>query len=203
MIIRQLGLTDYNQTFDAMKAFNAQRDETIPDEIWLTEHNPVYTLGLAGKPEHLLGNDAGARIPVVKTDRGGQITYHGPGQALAYLMLDVRRRDYGVKELVRRVEQSLIETLHEYGIKGERRDGMPGVYVQQAKIAALGLRVARHCTYHGLSLNVANNLAPFDGINPCGYAGLTSTRMVDFNVRAKMSEVQQILASRLIAEIEK
>jgi lipoyl(octanoyl) transferase len=194
VIVRNLGLTNYEATYAQMRAFNASRDESTPDELWLTEHPPVYTLGLAGKPEHVL--NAGV-IPLVQTDRGGQVTYHGPGQAVVYVLLDLRRRDYGVKEVVRRIEQAIIDTLLQYGIQSGRQPGMPGVYVNGAKIAALGLRVARHCTYHGLSINIDNDLAPFDGINPCGYPGLKSIRTAELGVTAKMVEIQQAVAVQL------
>jgi lipoyl(octanoyl) transferase len=194
VIIKDLGLSDYQTTYEQMRAFNAARNVDTPDEIWLTEHPAVYTLGLAGKPEHLLnvGN-----VPVVQTDRGGQVTFHNPGQAVVYLFIDLRRKPFGVKELVRRIEQAVIDCLAHYGIQGERQTGMPGVYVAGAKIAALGLRVSRHCTYHGLALNVNNDLTPFLGINPCGYAGLETQSLAKLGVNTKMLAVQQFLASRL------
>ncbi len=173
-VVRQLGRVDYAPTWRAMQDFNAARTETTADEIWLCEHPPVFTLGLAGKPEHLL-RDIG--IPVVKIDRGGQITYHGPGQIVAYLLLDLRRLRFGVRELVSRMEQALIDLLAEYGIAAERLAGAPGVYVDGAKIGALGLRVKNGCCYHGLALNVDMDLAPFAAINPCGYAGMPVTQM--------------------------
>lgn len=171
-LTRYLGLVDYLPTWQAMQDFTATRGPDTPDELWLLEHPPVYTLGLAGKPEHLL---QATDIPLVKIDRGGQITYHGPGQIVAYLLLDLKRRGLGVKELVRRMEQATIDLLAEYGVKAERRDKAPGVYVNDAKIAALGLRIKNGCCYHGLSLNVDMDLSPFDAINPCGYAGLAVT----------------------------
>jgi lipoyl(octanoyl) transferase len=194
VIVRSLGLTRYEDTYASMRAFNIARDESTTDEFWLTEHPPVYTLGLAGKPEHVLNARS---IPLIQTDRGGQVTYHGPGQAVVYVLLDLRRREYGVKEVVRRIEQAIIDTLSEYDIRSERQAGMPGVYVNGAKIAALGLRVARHCTYHGLSLNVENDLAPFEGINPCGYPGLQSARTLDLGVAVKMHDIQQAVAIQL------
>lgn len=159
-----------------MRDFTATRGPDTPDELWLLEHPPVFTLGQAGKREHLL-NDIG--IPVVPIDRGGQVTYHGPGQVVAYLLLDLKRRGYGVKELVRRMEQAVIDLLAEAGIRGERLAGAPGIYVDGAKIAALGLRVKGGCTYHGLALNVDMDLSPFQAINPCGYAGMAVTRLRD------------------------
>lgn len=160
-----------------MQTFTAGRDEATPDELWLCEHPPVFTQGLAGKPEHLL-RDIG--IPVVRIDRGGQITYHGPGQIVCYLLLDLKRRGLTVKTLVNRMEQAVIDLLASYGVAAERRAGAPGVYVDGAKIAALGLKVRNNRCYHGLALNVAMDLAPFDAINPCGYAGLAVTQLSAF-----------------------
>jgi len=178
-----------------MQAFTARRAPDTPDEIWLLEHPPVFTLGQAGKREHLLA-DIG--IPVIPIDRGGQITYHGPGQVVAYLLIDLKRRGYGVRELVRRMEQAIIDLLAELGIAGERREGAPGVYVAGAKIAALGLRVKGGCTYHGLSLNVDLDLAPFQAINPCGYPGLAVTRTRDLGVSESGWEIAEQLAGYLL-----
>jgi lipoyl(octanoyl) transferase len=178
-----------------MQAFTAGRDAATPDEIWLLEHPPIFTLGQAGKHEHLLA-DIG--IPVVPIDRGGQVTYHGPGQVVAYLLIDLRRRGYGVRELVRRMEQAIIDLLGEYAIAAERREGAPGVYVAGAKIAALGLRVKGGCSYHGLSLNVDLDLAPFAAINPCGYPGLAVTRMRDLGVTATSEAIAETLARHLL-----
>jgi lipoyl(octanoyl) transferase len=157
-----------------MRDFTAARDAETGDEIWLCEHPPVFTQGLAAKPEHLL-RDIG--IPVVKTDRGGQITYHGPGQLVAYLLLDMKRRNLTVKGLVSRIEQAIIDLLADYAVAGERRAGAPGIYVDGAKIAALGLKIKNGFSYHGLALNVALDLAPFSAINPCGYHGLAVTQL--------------------------
>jgi len=157
-----------------MQEFTADRDENSRDEIWVVEHEPVYTLGLNGKPEHIL--NAG-NIPVVQCDRGGQVTYHGPGQIVAYLLLDLRRRNLGVKNLVNLLEQAVINLLKHYGLTAQRRPNAPGVYVNGEKIAALGLRVRRGCSYHGLSLNVDMDLEPFMRINPCGYQGLKTTQL--------------------------
>ena len=194
MKVRKLGLVAYEPTWRAMQAFNAARTPETGDQLWLVEHPPVFTLGLAGRREHVI---APGDIPVVATDRGGQVTYHGPGQAVAYVLLDLRRLGIGVKELVRRLEQAAIDVLAADGILGERREGMPGVYVGGAKIAAVGLRIARGCSYHGLALNVAPDLEPFTRIDPCGYPGLASTRMADHGVRDKISAVQQSLADAL------
>jgi lipoyl(octanoyl) transferase len=192
--VRNLGLVAYEPTWRAMQAFNAARDESTDDQLWLVEHPPVFTLGLAGRREHVL--DPGA-IPVVATDRGGQVTYHGPGQALAYTMLDLRRRRLGAKELVRRIEEAVIDTLASYGLEGRRRAGMPGVYVRDAKIAAIGLRIARGASYHGVALNSDVDLAPFARIDPCGYPGLACTRLVDEGVRDSISNVHARLAASL------
>jgi len=194
VIARSLGLVAYEPTWRAMKEFNASRTPGTPDQVWLLEHPPVFTLGLAGRREHVL--DPGG-IPVVATDRGGQVTYHGPGQAVAYVMLDLRRRKLGAKELVRRLEQALIDLLAHHGIRGERQAGMPGVYVAGAKIAAIGLRIARGCSYHGVSLNASLDLAPFARIDPCGYPGLACTRLEDLGVRVSMKDLQQELHQHL------
>ena len=194
MICRRLGRVAYEPTWRAMRSFTSARTVETPDQLWLVEHPPVFTLGLAGRPEHVL---ASGDIPVVKTDRGGQVTFHGPGQALAYLLLDLRRRGLGVRELVRRIEGAVIEVLGGYGIAGARREGMPGIYVEGAKVAAIGLRVARGCTYHGVSLNVDMDLEPFARIDPCGYPGLAATRLADHGVRDNISAVQQRLAETL------
>jgi lipoyl(octanoyl) transferase len=174
IIVRQLGLRDYLPLWREMQHFNQTREADTRDEIWLLQHPPVFTLGLNGKREHLL--DPGD-IPVVACDRGGQVTYHGPGQLVIYLMLDLRRRKLGVKSLVTKIEQATIDLLAEMGIVGQRRSGAPGIYVGDAKIAALGLRVSRGCCYHGLSLNVDMDLEPFSRINPCGYAGLAADQL--------------------------
>jgi lipoyl(octanoyl) transferase len=193
--VRNLGLVAYEPTWRAMQAFNQARSTGTPDQIWLLEHPPVFTLGLAGRREHVL---APGGIPVVAADRGGQVTYHGPGQAIAYVMLDLRRLGIGVKELVRRLEQAAIDLLAGYAIAGERRAGMPGVYVGSAKIAAVGLRIARGCSYHGIAVNADVDLAPFGRIDPCGYPGLASTRLADFGVRDGVDAVQQSLSKSLL-----
>jgi len=193
-VIVAKGRVAYLPAWQAMQDFNRARGPATPDEIWLVEHPPVFTLGLAGRPEHVL---APGDIPVVKTDRGGQVTYHGPGQAIAYVMLDLRRLGFGARELVRRLEQSAIDVLAGYGVAGHRRAGMPGVYVDDAKIAAIGLRIARGCSYHGIALNVDLDLEPFARIDPCGYPGLAATRLADHGVRDKISAVQQQLAGTL------
>jgi lipoyl(octanoyl) transferase len=191
---RSLGLVAYEPTWRAMQAFTRSRDAQTEDQVWLVEHPPVFTLGLAGRREHVI---APGGIPVVPTDRGGQVTYHGPGQAVAYLLLDLRRRGLGVREMVRRLEQSVIDLLAGYGIDGARREGMPGVYVNDAKIAAIGLRVTRGCTYHGIAVNASMDLEPFARIDPCGYPGLASTRLADHGVRDSIVAVQQKLSEHL------
>lgn len=179
MLIRTLGRVDYQATWDAMRAFTDARTKDSEDELWVVEHDPVFTQGIAGKAEHLLVNPAG--IPVVQTDRGGQITYHGPGQAMVYVLVDLRRAGYGVRELVQRIENAVIGVLAAHGVAGYGRRDAPGVYVRrpggEAKIASLGLKVRNGCTYHGVAFNVAMDLTPFDCINPCGYSGLAVTQL--------------------------
>ena len=174
--VRDLGRQPYEPVWRAMQRFTDSRDEATVDELWLVEHEPVFTLGQAGKPEHVL---APADIPVIHVDRGGQVTYHGPGQIVAYPLLDLRRLKLGVRQYVDRIEQALIDTLADWTITAARRDGAPGVYVDGRKIAALGIRVRRGCSFHGLAFNVAMDLEPFGRINPCGYAGLQVTSMVE------------------------
>jgi lipoyl(octanoyl) transferase len=177
-----------------MRDYTDQRDTTSPDRLWLLEHPPVFTLGQAGKPEHLL--DPGD-IPVVKTDRGGQVTYHGPGQLVAYLLLDLRRAGLGVRGLVSLLEQAVIDLLKQKHIEATARQDAPGVYVADAKIASVGLRVRRGCSFHGLSLNVAMDLSPFDRINPCGYPGLQVTQMSELVEGADLPRVGRELAQHL------
>ena len=177
LVFRDLGLTDYSDIFNAMKAFTIERKLGQKDECWLLEHSPVYTLGQAGLKEHIIDPHA---IPVVESDRGGQVTYHGPGQLVAYLLLDIKRRNTGVRQLVDIIEQSIIEVLAGFSICASTRKGAPGVYVDDDKIAALGLRIKNGCSYHGLSLNVDMDLEPFSYINPCGYPGLGVTQIRKF-----------------------
>ena len=197
-VIRQLGRVEYEPTWRAMQAFTAQRSPDTQDEIWLLEHPPVYTQGQAGKPEHLI---AATAVPVIPIDRGGQITYHGPGQLVAYVLVDLRRRGYGIRELVTRMEQAVIDLLAKQGIAAERLAGAPGVYVDSAKIAALGLRVKHGCTYHGLALNVDMDLRPFAAINPCGYAGMRVTQCRDLGVRETVPALEAFLANTLLESI--
>lgn len=194
-VVRALGRSDYARCWRAMQAFTDARGATTPDEIWLTEHPPVYTLGLAGRREHLK-RDTG--IPVVKVDRGGQITYHGPGQVVAYLLVDLRRARLGVRDMVRAIEAAVVELLDSQGISAYGRAEAPGVYVRvgglEAKIAALGLRVRNGCSYHGLAMNVAMDLAPFADIDPCGHAGLAVTQLSDLGVTLDVEAVGAMLA---------
>jgi lipoyl(octanoyl) transferase len=194
LILKSLGRVEYEPTWRAMQAFTAQRTADTPDELWLCEHPPVFTQGLAGKPEHLLA-DIG--VPVVKIDRGGQITYHGPGQIVCYLLLDLKRRGLTVKGLVRRMEQAVIDLLAQYGVAASRLEGAPGVYVGGAKIAALGLKVKNGCSYHGLALNVAMDLSPFAAINPCGYEGMAVTQLSAFDPATDMETVGAKLVAQL------
>jgi len=197
LLVRRLGLREYEPTWRAMQSFTDRRGASTPDELWLLEHFPVYTQGQAGRPEHIL--DPGA-IPVVQIDRGGQVTYHGPGQLVAYLLLDLRRAGLGVRRLVHMLELSVIDLLAGYGIESVARPDAPGVYVNDAKIAAIGLRVRRGCSYHGLALNVCMDLEPFSGIDPCGYPGQTVTQIVDLDGPPQLRRVAMDL-SRHIADL--
>lgn len=199
-VVKRLGRVDFEPTFQAMQDFTATRTAETPDELWVVEHPPVYTLGQAGKPEHIL-RDIG--IPLVKIDRGGQVTYHGPGQVVIYLLLDLPRLKIKVRELVTAIEQAVIDLLAEYSVTAERRDGAPGVYVGDAKIAALGLRIRNGCSYHGVSLNVDMDLSPFDAINPCGYAGLRVIQTKDLNIPLTAHEAGEQLSQYLLQQLEK
>jgi len=196
VIVRHLGLAPYEPTWRAMQEFTATRDDSTPDELWLVQHPPVYTLGQAGKPEHLIH---ATDIPLVKIDRGGQITYHGPGQVVGYLLLDLHRRQLKVREMVSLLEQAIIDCIADYGLDARRKDGAPGVYIDGAKIAALGLRVKNGCSYHGLSLNVDMDLTPFTWINPCGYSGLKTIQLKDFGV----TEAPDTVAERLLGHLRR
>ena len=201
-LIRELGRVEYTPTFEQMQALTVARDVNSPDEFWLLEHPPVFTLGQAGLESHLLHATS---VPLVHTDRGGQITYHGPGQVVIYMLLDLKRRGMMIKEWVRRIEEAIILTLGDYGLQTERHEGAPGIYIGNdgtqthagAKIAALGLKVKNGCTYHGLSLNVVMDLSPFLQINPCGYAGLETVDMRTMGVDAPQDEVAHVLANYL------
>ena len=198
-ITRFLGTVEYRPTWQAMQQFTATRTSATRDEIWLLQHPPVYTQGLAGKPEHLLQANG---IPVIKIDRGGQITYHGPGQIVAYLLLDLRRWKINVRQLVRLMEQSVINLLAQYDVAAQGREDAPGVYVQGAKIAALGLKIRNGCCYHGLAFNVDMDLAPFENINPCGFAGLKVTQAKNIGINAPLNELEIRLAQNLITLLE-
>ena len=220
MDIRQLGRVPYQPTYEAMQAFTAARSDDTPDELWICEHPPVFTQGLAGQAGHLL---APGDIPVVQTNRGGQVTYHGPGQVMAYPLLNLQRRGYFVKEYVYKLEESVIRTLAHFGVTGHRVAGAPGIYVRLqdpfshaalagpqhpsdpfrglGKISALGIKVSRHCTYHGAALNVAMDLEPFNRINPCGYAGLKTVDLSTIGVQTTWTEAAQVLAQQLAARL--
>ncbi len=195
--VRDLGRQPYLPVWRAMQRFTDTRAETDADELWVVEHEPVFTLGQAGKPEHVL---APGEIPVLHVDRGGQVTYHGPGQLVVYPLLDLRRLKIGVRDYVCRIEQAIIDTLDEWNILGQRRDGAPGVYVGAAKVAALGIRVRRGCTFHGLSFNVAMDLEPFHRINPCGYQGLQVTSVLDLGGPSGMQAVKPVLLAQLACQ---
>jgi lipoyl(octanoyl) transferase len=213
---RQLGLVEYASTFAAMQDFTAARKANTPDALWICEHSPTFTQGLAGKSDHLLNP---GNIAVVQSDRGGQVTYHGPGQVVAYPLIDLKRAGYYVKEYVYRIEESVIKTLAHFGVTGHRLAGSPGIYVRLddphahaaltgprpptdpfrglGKIAALGIKVSRHCTYHGVALNVAMDLEPYSRINPCGYAGLQTIDLSTIGVSASWQEAAEVLGHKL------
>ncbi|WP_374535811.1 lipoyl(octanoyl) transferase LipB [Chitinimonas taiwanensis] len=200
LLVKQLGLVEYEPTWRAMQALTDARGADTPDELWLLEHPPVFTQGQAGKPEHVLQV---TDIPIVPIDRGGQVTYHGPGQLVGYLMVDLSRRKLGVREFVRRIEQSLIDLLADLGITAYGKVDAPGVYVntagEEAKIASLGLRIRNGKSYHGLALNVAMDLTPFSYINPCGYAGLAVTQLKDLGVDSTPASLAPQLAAKINA----
>jgi lipoyl(octanoyl) transferase len=220
MRIRQLGQVDYLPTYDAMQAFTAERSADTPDELWVCEHPPVFTQGLAGQASHLL---MPGHIPVIQTNRGGQVTYHGPGQVMAYPLVNLQRAGYFVKEYVFKLEESVIRTLAHFGVTGHRVAGAPGIYVRLddpfshraltgpshptdpfrglGKISALGIKVSRHCTYHGVALNVAMDLEPFERINPCGYAGLKTVDLFTIGVHPTWDEAARVLAEQLDARL--
>ena len=220
MELRHLGRVDYLPTYEAMQAFSAERTEATEDELWLCEHPPVFTQGLAGKADHLL---MPGDIPVVQTNRGGQVTYHGPGQVMAYPLIDLQRAGYFVKEYVYRLEEAVIRTLAHFGVTGHRVAGAPGIYVRLAdpfdhaalrdpqpahdpfrglgKISALGIKVSRHKTYHGLALNVAMDLQPFQRINPCGYQGLQTVDLSTIGVSVSWDDAAQVLSQKLVATL--
>ena len=194
-ILRDLGRQPYEPVWRAMQRFTDARDDATPDELWLVEHEPVFTLGQAGKPEHVL---MPGDIPVLQVDRGGQVTYHGPGQLVAYPLLDLKRLKLGVRDYVCRIEQAVIDTLADWNIDAERKPGAPGVYVNGAKIAALGIRVRRGCSFHGLAFNIAGeSVAPFARINPCGYEGLQVVALQDLGGPGSLEAVRGVLVDQL------
>ena len=201
LIVKRLGRVDYAPTLDAMRTFTARRGPDTPDEFWLLEHPPVYTLGQAADPAH--GPGEAAPIPVLRVDRGGQITYHGPGQVVLYALVDLARRGIKVREFVRMLERAAIDTLGGYGVRAQCRPGAPGVYVAGAKVGALGLRVSRGRCYHGIALNVDCDLAPFAAIDPCGYPGLAVTSTRELGVKADAVELGDRLASNLVDLLER
>jgi len=197
IIIKNLGMRDYLQTWQEMKEFTTNRTPTTPDEIWLLEHPHVFTQGMSGKPEHVLNP---GNIPIIQTDRGGQITYHGPGQLVGYVLLDLRRLKIGVKAYVSLIENSVIQLLANYNIEAHIKPGAPGVYVADSKICSIGLKISRGCSYHGIALNVNNDLEPFSRINPCGFQNLPITRISDFTPTT-LDEVGQKLCGKLLKNI--
>jgi lipoyl(octanoyl) transferase len=205
VLVKHLGVADYAKTYEAMQTFTKGRDANTPDEIWVLEHPPVFTLGLAGDASNL--HTPSIQIPMVQVDRGGEITYHGPGQLVVYLLLDLKRLGIFVKELVFRIEQAVIDTLSDFGVRAERKQGAPGIYVSEqggvssewvgAKVAALGLKVSRSCSYHGLALNVATDLEAFGRIHPCGYEGLKTVDMQTLGIKDNIDNVSQVLLKHL------
>ncbi|SMG62173.1 lipoyltransferase [methanotrophic bacterial endosymbiont of Bathymodiolus sp.] len=196
--IRHLGQQDYLSCWQKMQDYTLARDENSTDEIWIVEHPPVFTQGLNGKPEYLLQV---SDIPVVNTDRGGQITYHAPGQLVVYILVDIKRRELGVRQLVTTLEQAMIDTLSQYGLQAIAKAEAPGVYIQDKKIGSVGLRIKKGCSYHGLSLNNNMGLSPFSYINPCGYQGLQVTQLVDLGVKIKTTELAVPVVNSIISAL--
>jgi lipoyl(octanoyl) transferase len=197
--IRKLGVESYQPVWDEMKRFTAERDSSTPDELWVLEHQPVYTLGLNGNPRHII---APLAAPLVLSDRGGQITYHGPGQLIIYVLIDLARRGLGVRALVSAMENAVIALCAQYGLKAAPQAGAPGAYVEGRKLASLGLRIRRGCSYHGLSVNADVDLSPFSAIHPCGYQGLPVTRLSDLGVPARSAEIAAPLIAALLRELQ-
>jgi len=198
LIIKHLGQQDYEPVWRAMQKFTDERDAQTPDELWLVEHPPVFTQGLAGKAEHIL---ASGDIPVIQVDRGGQVTYHGPGQIVAYPLINLRRHGIGVKSLVFGIEQAIIDTIGLYDITAKRKDNAPGVYVNGAKIASLGLRIRKACSFHGLAFNIDMDLEPFQRINPCGFSGLEVIQLADMANEVKLATVEQQLIAAFCQQL--
>jgi lipoyl(octanoyl) transferase len=195
--IKKLGLQSYESVWENMRSFTTTRTPTTSDELWMLEHFPVYTQGQAGKPEHLLNPTA---IPVVQSDRGGQITFHGPGQLVAYVLMDLKRRKLGIRDLVKQLEETLISVLSIYHISATRKCSAPGVYVNDKKIASIGLRVKNGCTYHGIALNVNNDLTPFSNINPCGFKSLEMTKISHFDNSIQMEDIVHQYENALLSQ---
>lgn len=194
LTVRQLGICDFLATWEAMRRFTADRDRSTVDEIWLLQHPPIYTLGLSGRTEHFLRQPD---IPVVHCDRGGQVTFHGPGQLIAYALIDLHRLGFGISAFVNKLEQAIIELLGEYSLAATRTPHAPGVYIEEMKIASIGLRLRHGCTYHGLALNVSMDLKPFADINPCGYPDLKITQLSDLGVQKDLSHISHALIRKL------
>jgi lipoyl(octanoyl) transferase len=202
-LVRRLGRTGYEATYDAMRRFNDERTAATRDEIWLTEHSPVYTVGISGREEHFPRSDSAHPIPLKRIDRGGQITYHGPGQAIAYVLIDLVRRNLKVRGLVAMLEQAVIDVLGAYNVRAVRTPGAPGVYVDGAKIAALGLRVRRGCSYHGIAFNIDMDLSPFHAIDPCGYPGLAVTDCRTLGLGPSVEAMSDRLAEAILVQLRK
>ncbi|HCG8428988.1 octanoyltransferase [Vibrio parahaemolyticus] len=199
LVVKRLGRQDYEPVWKAMHEFTDQRTEETPDEVWLVEHNPVFTQGQAGKAEHLINT---GDIPVVQSDRGGQVTYHGPGQLVAYFLINLRRKKLGVRDLVTTIENLVIDTLKAYNIDSAARPDAPGVYVDGKKICSLGLRIRKGCSFHGLALNVNMDLTPFLRINPCGYAGMEMVQVSQFNGPSDVETVEKQLIEELVTLLD-
>ena len=195
LLVKHLGLRPYLDTWQAMRDFTDDRDDQTADELWIVQHPPVFTQGLNGKAEHLL--NLKDNIPLVETDRGGQVTYHGPGQVVIYLLIDLKRAKLGVRDLVHRMEQAIIQTLAQYHIEGVARADAPGVYVDEKKIASLGLKVRKHRSYHGLALNVDMDLSPFTWVNPCGLKGMQMTQVTDWAPQVQLPQIENTLTAQL------
>ncbi|MWP50004.1 MULTISPECIES: lipoyl(octanoyl) transferase LipB [unclassified Gilliamella] len=200
VIIKDLHIVPYMQTYQAMHDFTQNRNEQTLDEIWLVEHNSVFTQGKVGKAEHLLSQ---TDIPVIQTDRGGQITYHAPGQQIMYILINLKRRNIGIRNMVSFLENSVIQTLAHYGIIANAKSDAPGVYINEKKICSLGLHISRGCTLHGLALNIDMDLAPFNNINPCGYAGLQMTQLKEYTSKIDRDEIKQLLTDNFIKQLPK
>jgi len=198
LIIRNKDFCDYQQAYTAMSRFTDSRDSTTTDEVWCLQHSPVYTLGLNGHRKHIINS---GEIPVVETDRGGQVTYHGPGQLMVYLLINLKRKSIGVKDYVHRLEQSVINMLEVYDVVGHRKQGAPGVYVDNKKISALGIRVRRGCSYHGISINIDMDLAPYKGIHPCGYSDLEVTQMRELGIGKNLAQITDTFLPCLMSQM--